>query len=313
MFRHAFFSAFLRDLQPPSGGAGAEHENGFCINTKGANMKKSFLLFQAILILFLLSLIASACSDDGDESESDGDVSESDAEGQSDGDDESSDGDTADGDESGGDTEEADGDGEAPTEFSFRVPRTDAYICEDPNMGDTEMSDLDHLCQIKYEELDLELYVQSTPTSCVTNFWPMPVYESEAWIKRDGAVSKLDGVSYDFGGNHHNDWLNFVLDGRNYQLWHSSIGIGWRRCAPVDCMLVCREGMSCSQEGEESAIEVNGCEREPGSGAPPIPVICMEIPADGSRPDFIDPWQPWEGDEYYPLLPCDGEEDVMTR
>jgi len=262
-------------------------------------MRKNFGLILALAIFAILTILAPACNeDDGDST--DGDTADGDG----------IDGDTVDGDETDGDI--VDGDEEVQTEFTFRVPRANAYICEDSDMGDVEMSDLDHLCLIQYEDIDIELYVQATPTSCITDFWPMPVYSSEAWIKRDGAVSELETISYDFGGNHHNDWLDFILDDRNYQLFHSSIGSGWRRCAPVDCMIVCKEGMSCTQDGEESTIDVNGCERDAGDGKPPIPVICMEIPADGSRPDFIDPWEAWEGDEYYPLLPCDGEEDIMT-
>ncbi|MBN1944508.1 MAG: hypothetical protein JW797_02480 [Bradymonadales bacterium] len=190
--------------------------------------------------------------------------------------------------------------------FTIRVPQERTVMCtypeEDPQ--ETAFYDQDLLCRFEYECTWFDLYLQATPTGCVSTGFPYPSFDEpgavSAWIRVAGQISPIE-ATYDYGGNHHNEWLTFTLDDQRFRIAHSSIGCGGRACAPPDCLQLCASTGPCEANAD---VVVNGCARETGSGPPPLPVICVTINADGSVPPLLDPWVSHPEDEYYPLLPC---------
>jgi hypothetical protein len=108
---------------------------------------------------------------------------------------------------------------------------------------------------------------------------------------------------YEWGGNHHNDQLKFVYETITYDIWHSSIGFGGRVCAPPDCLLACYPDTTFDACDAYSGWAVDGCARDPHTGPPPAPVICVVVNADGTVPALADPWT-----SVPPLLPCAGDQ-----
>lgn len=249
---------------------------------------------------------------DGDEPLPDGDVTPDGDDQPADGDETDSDmidGDGLDGDEADGD--ETDGDLESD-EFRIRVPQENVLTCTDDDMGMEETFDhIDHLCAFEYESKEIQLYLQAEPTYC-NGIWSATYEVSGAWIKIGGEVKSTE-AAYDIGGNHRNDTISFKMGGNTFHIWHSSIGFGWRVCSPPDCLVVCDEGVECDNDGafglvgEGPGIAENGCLRASGSGPPPASVICVRVGYDGSVPDLHDPWSEKPDNQYYPLLPCEGE------
>ncbi|MCP4111983.1 MAG: hypothetical protein GY749_41720 [Desulfobacteraceae bacterium] len=172
--------------------------------------------------------------------------------------------------------------------FSVRQPQNRTIDC----CGDSrDYWDIDTVCHFQYGSIDAEIYVQATPTTCpYCPGWGIAAYDTEAWIKRDETISKFDAV-YDFGGGHHNDSITFELEGKEFKLYHSSFGFGWRSCYSPDCM----------QVGDE-----DGCQRQACSDRPALPVACMRVQADGTVPELVNPWEE-QGYEDIPALPCLGD------
>jgi hypothetical protein len=111
----------------------------------------------------------------------------------------------------------------------------------------------------------------------------LPVFETVgAYAAKDGNVSALEGAYYDFGGNHANDWLEFELNGKHFRYYHSSFGLGYRKCQPMDCMQV-------SESAGGRLIE-DGCTDERT-----LPVVCVEIDPEESYyddDDLVDNFEP---------------------
>jgi hypothetical protein len=193
------------------------------------------------------------------------------------------------------------------TDFIIRVPQEHTLTCTGTGGGQiAQFMDIDQVCRIANAALNVDLYIQTTPTACTTAGWVVPTtYGASAFIKRNHTIEPVAVASYDYGGNHHNDTITFTLDNETHVLWHSSIGYGGRRCAPIDCQIRCGTNPTCD---EYSGFTVNGCERAAGSGPPPLPVICVVVNADGSLPPLLDPWTAHTGYPDYPLLPCPGEQ-----
>ena len=260
------------------------------------------------IVIVLAAALCFACNDNPDTEEgavADGDMSEDDG---SDGDGDAIDGDATD-DESEDVTDGDDENDTELTEFQIRVPDPAALSCEDPDMGFiSDWRQIDHVCSIHNAALDAEIYVQANPVECLL-FDTAAYSVTNAWIQIDGEISGLS-AAYDYGYRHHNDFITFQLNGRKHIIWHSSIGWGFRACYRPDCMVICDEGTDCVH-GTETDVQQDGCEREAGSGPPPLPVICVEVLPDGSVPELLDPWTEHDGEPDYPRLPCLGEENYI--
>jgi hypothetical protein len=187
-------------------------------------------------------------------------------------------------------------------EFDVRTPGSRVVTCEGMG-GDTseeEWPETDTVCHFVYEGTELDLYVQANPVEC--DFSPI-MEVAGAWVSVGGNILPVV-AQYDWGSNHHNDTLTFTYEGQTYGIGHSSIGFGFRSCAPVDCIRVCEGSEPCD---EYAGTAIDGCAREPGDGAPPLPVTCVRVNADGTVPELLDPWITHDGQPDYPLLPCNGD------
>ncbi|MBN1944612.1 MAG: hypothetical protein JW797_03005 [Bradymonadales bacterium] len=209
-----------------------------------------------------------------------------------------------------------------PEPFPIRVPQSRVVSC---GQSSPTFFDIDHVCTIDMElsspavSVHADLYIQASPYGCAP--WGSPLYTSVgAWMRVDGEVTQLDaGQShYDYGGNHHNDAIDVVIQGEHLLLYHSSFAWGWRACAPPDCVLVCAEGTEVRRPHDpdqdtsvtctrDQNYVLDGCERNTGDPPPPHPVLCVEVQADGSVPPLLDPWTSHTEAPDYPLLPCIGD------
>ncbi len=197
------------------------------------------------------------------------------------------------------------------TEFPIRVPQGRELECPSPWSEDEPpvvvdyFSDTDHVCQFYRGAITTEIYVQATPTGCAGVNGGSPTFDDsvQAWMKTDTGIVPVE-ATYNWGGNHHVDWLTVTIEGLTYVVAHSSMGWGGRSCAPPDCVKVCQSGVVCDGWAN---VQENGCERAVGSGAPPLPAICVVVAADGSVPELLDPWQTQASAPTYPILPCEGE------
>ncbi|MFC1609972.1 hypothetical protein ACFL6C_03360 [Myxococcota bacterium] len=201
----------------------------------------------------------------------------------------------------------------AVDDFPIRAPQSHEQFCPGTDRSDPGMTltfwDNDSVCSFEREGTRVEIYVQASPRQC-ENYWFMPDYEvMGAWSKIGGVVVPI-AAQYDWGGNHHNDLIKLLLGDQLLVIWHSSIGFGFRACAPPDCLLVCGPGASFDDCDEWGGVTQDGCERVAGAGPPPLPAICVSVNADGSVPPLLDPWLD-HGPQHpsYPLLPCPGEQD----
>lgn len=269
-------------------------------------MKRTLGSWAVLAVAGILWLTAFSCSDSS--SPADGDT-EADSEQSADGDSDT----PVDGDSDvvvDGDSEAADGESVLFDGFSLRIPQSRSLTCSDDQAaGGQPWYDVDYVCRVAYESLEVELYLQATPSDCYSFGAPIFVADHQRlWIKQNGAISEAPSGSfvYDYGGRHHNDSLSFTVAGQHYTLWHSSMGWGGRVCTSPDCLLICKEGLSCAW-GETDSIAVNGCSREAGSGAPATKILCEQVAADGSVPAFLDLWSVSDGSTDAPLLPCGGD------
>ncbi len=198
------------------------------------------------------------------------------------------------GDSSAGDTGSGD-------ELVVREPQAHVLTCQ--GGGPTTFYDTDHVCAVP--ALGVQIYVQATPTSCVTLIGERPYFDDvTGWVKRGGRVTEIP-AAYD-AGHHGNDVLHVEIDSTVYVVWHSSFGYGWRSCAPPDCLMTCNAGATFASCGPSTAVAEDGCARDSGDPPPPSPVTCVRVESSGELPDLLDPWDVGPGDPY-PLLPCPGD------
>jgi len=180
----------------------------------------------------------------------------------------------------------------SPLDFGFelRIPEEHEVDCGAVPEGlpDTLVQlDVDHICTFDYGQFHGHVYVQATAVDCFVTMSPIPVFEvAGAWISLDGVVTPLDGVVYDYGGNHQNDFLEFDFGDYDYRYWHSSFGWGWRACQPMDCLQV-------YEPGSENFVE-DGCTKDRT-----LPVVCVQVGADGTYPELIDTFEHCPGHENY--------------
>jgi hypothetical protein len=148
-----------------------------------------------------------------------------------------------------------------------------APVCPRPT---STVWDEDYLCTFKHGSINGFLYSQATP---VRDFI-MGGCEYETvgiWVSVDGQATSVTG-SYDPGGNHHNDSVTFTYAGQKYRYYHSSFGVGWRACRPMDCVQLLT--------GESVAEDGCGSSRS-------IPIVCVRV-ADGGT--LVDEFEKCPGD-----------------
>ncbi|NOZ01148.1 MAG: hypothetical protein GXP54_04585 [Deltaproteobacteria bacterium] len=162
--------------------------------------------------------------------------------------------------------------------FDVRVPQEHTVPCDDNPFGPKELVtwDQDWICTFDYDGTSGYVYVQSTPTGCFVTMGANPVYQSPgAWMSIDGTVTPIDGAYYDWGGNHHNDWLEFNHDGNHFKFYHSSFGVGWRKCQDMDCFQV--------YDATGATLQKDGCAKDRA-----LPATCVLVEHDGTVPEFAD-------------------------
>jgi len=159
--------------------------------------------------------------------------------------------------------------------FTFRLPQMHD-VPYTPAIGMPEetmpMPDYDLLCTFRYGESAGYLYSQGTPGSCEGMHGC--IYATEGvWVSFDGVAQKVEDAEYDFGGNHNNDFVKVMIEGKWFKYFHSTFGFGYRKCQPCDCLQV------LDVEGE--TVTEDGCTTDRA-----LPIECVEIPMDGTLPDF---------------------------
>lgn len=162
--------------------------------------------------------------------------------------------------------------------FPLRTPSqvtlsctVDPFVCP---TGTFDAEQIDHVCTLRLQGQDLVLYVQADPTA-QSPFGFGAIYgEARGWVWDNSArtTSRVD-VQYDYGGNHHNDFIDATIGGRHYHWDHSEYGVGFRACAPPDCV----------QERDASgAILDNGC-----MPARTHPEVCVRL-TEAAIPPLVD-------------------------
>ena len=173
-----------------------------------------------------------------------------------------------------------DSDSEIPAGFEVRKPQERTVSCDGENLT---LLDADWICTFEHKGKSGFVYIQSNMTSCEVIFGANPVFTTAgSWINIDGKISETTGANYDWGGNHHNDFLEFTYSGTKYKYYHSSFGYGWRSCQNMDCI----------QVGDP--VTEDGCTKERT-----LPAVCQQVQADGTVGSFEDSFEPCAGDPNY--------------
>lgn len=151
----------------------------------------------------------------------------------------------------------------------------------------------DWICTFKYADKEGFVYVQGSPTSCRMLGMGMnpEISVDTAALYVNGKYETLNAVSYEWGGNHHNDKFRFTYDGKVYEYFHSSYGFGGRSCQEMDCMRV--------YEADGTTLIEDGCKTfdDNLSEVRSLPVVCRFANLnDGSFGDFTDSFELCNGD-----------------
>jgi hypothetical protein len=175
--------------------------------------------------------------------------------------------------------------------FELRKPQMHTgIVCEAYSPGMPEIPidqlDVDWLCSFSHNGKNGVVYARATPTGCNgLAMSPIPDFDVQcAVMKVDGEMAPLDKANYDFGGGHNNDKLSFSFAGRIYEYFHSSFGWGFRKCQPMDCLIV--------RDSQGDLIEDGCADRS-------LPVHCTQVEEDGS-------YDPLEIDDF---AKCPGDSD----
>ena len=166
-----------------------------------------------------------------------------------------------------------------PLGFQLRKPQVQYSVDCSTGGGPGLFDDRDHVCTFAYGDWEGHIYFQATATDCFMLMGPSPTYSViGAWMSLDGTVTPLDNPSYDIGGNHQNDFFEFDFEGQHFKYYHSTFGMGWRACQPMDCLQILA--------GEE--IVEDGCLPKDRS----LPIICVPVEADGTYAELVDTFAP---------------------
>jgi hypothetical protein len=144
---------------------------------------------------------------------------------------------------------------------------------------------LDYLCTLNAAGPSTYVYVRLDQTGTKSvGIATIPVYAPAlAKISVNGAVSDLANATYDYGGGHNNDSLQFDYQGKSYKYYHSSFGFGFRQCQPMDCVSIYAPGATTPT--------TDGC-----TAARALPEVCVIIKADGTHDPLVDKFKKCAGD-----------------
>ena len=172
--------------------------------------------------------------------------------------------------------------------FPIRTPANHTLACEGGPIEDIQTLDSDWLCTFVHDGVSTMIYASNTPTSCDAAFFPVPIFGrgQGLMLLSPGHARELSDVSYDWGGNHHNDSLSFSIAERKYRYYHSSFGFGFRKCHDMDCLQV--------RNQDDTLIE-DGC-----TSARTLPAVCRQVTAEGTWGDFTDTFEKCNGDPNVP-------------
>lgn len=179
--------------------------------------------------------------------------------------------------------------------FDTRMPKKDFYRCHytDEYGGfDEDFNQQDWICTFKYEDKEGYVYLQSSPTSCTQNWGLLPnIAIDSAVMFVNGEYVSLDDVSYDWGGNHHNEFFRIGYDGKIFEYNHSTYGAGFRTCQEMDCLKVFQsDGTTLIEDGCHAYAEDLAESRK-------LPIVCrMASLEDGTFGDFTDTFTVCPGD-----------------
>ena len=184
--------------------------------------------------------------------------------------------------------------------FKTRTPKAAVRQCSfEEKIGkesikwDMDFDQQDWICTFKYADLEGFVYVQGSPTDCQKVGMGMnpEISVDTAVLYVNGKYETLSAVSYEWGGNHHNDKFRFAYDGKVYEYFHSSYGWGGRSCQEMDCIRVF--------ESDGTTLIEDGCKTfdEDLSEVRSLPVVCRFASLeDGSFGDFTDTFELCNGD-----------------
>lgn len=169
--------------------------------------------------------------------------------------------------------------------FEIRKPSMTAVPYEDYTGKEAteEIIQHDWVCTFDYDGAQGFFYMQSTPVSAIQIMSVMPSFETDlAELVLNGKKVEVKDVVYEWGGNHHNDQINFVFDNKKFSYNHSSFGFGWRICSEMDCLQV--------RDSNGNDI-VDGCTKDRS-----LPIVCRQVDEDGKLGDFKDVFERCPGD-----------------
>lgn len=184
--------------------------------------------------------------------------------------------------------------------FKPRVPKAAVHQCSfEEKIGkesikwDMDFDQQDWICTFKYADLEGFVYVQGSPTDCQAVGMGMnpEISVDTAVLYVNGKYSTPKNLSYEWGGNHHNDKFRFTYDGKVYEYFHSSYGWGGRSCQEMDCMRVF--------ESDGTTLIEDGCKTfdDDLNTVRSLPVVCRFASLDdGSFGDFTDTFELCNGD-----------------
>ena len=180
--------------------------------------------------------------------------------------------------------------------FKTRVPKKAVYHCDlTQELGGFEgdFDQKDWICSFKYAGMEGYVYVQASPTGCTSHWGFYPdIGVDSAVIYVNGKYETLNGVTYDWGGNHHADSFRFSYDGKVFEYSRSSInGFAFRPCHEMDCLKVYEaDGTTLIEDG----CNINGDDL---SKVRQLPIVCRFANVDdGSFGDFTDNFELCPGD-----------------
>jgi hypothetical protein len=186
--------------------------------------------------------------------------------------------------------------GQSVDGFQLRVPcnvslpcQAGSLLCGPNNTEQAPQEDI--LCTLHEGGHDALIYVQANPTS--VDAFGDPLYADVTAFIHDDTANTTTSItaSYDYGGQHHNDFFEIDVDG-GYEYSHSSLGFGGRACEAPDCVEILSGGI-----GASSAVVTNGCTQSGGTGPfRTIPEACAYV-TDGTLPQLNpDPFAKCLGD-----------------
>ncbi|WP_405339062.1 hypothetical protein [Fibrobacter sp.] len=177
--------------------------------------------------------------------------------------------------------------------FKTRKPKAEVYTCKSSELNWEEKFDQqDWICSFKYDGDEGFVYVQSSPTDCEARFSMIPVMSVDtAAFYVNGEYETLKNVTYEWGGNHHNDSFRFSYKGKVFEYFHSSYGWGGRSCQEMDCLKV------YESDGETLIEDGCGTFNDNISQSRSLPVVCRFASVeDGSFDSFTDTFEICMGD-----------------